>query len=182
MRHREAIRLYGFLFFFLHTHGKISALSRRLFTRDDRFATDSGIMKSRDVFMHARKYIGARKCEAIKVSLATAAGQMRRKSRLAFYDPLMRFEYFFFVSLARFTTSRVESILFKILWIKLNRDRESSGQLLSSTNTNIRNPFLFSMKEQHGLRYIRFHGLSKVTITLRLTALMRRTFLNVRVN
>lgn len=68
-----------FLNLFYHIHGKISVSSRCLFARDDRLATDSDITKSRDVFMHARKYVGARKCEAIKVSLATA-GQMRKES------------------------------------------------------------------------------------------------------
>jgi len=52
-------------------HGKISASRRRLFARDDRFETDSDT-KPRDVFMHAHKYVSARKCEAIKVSLAIA--------------------------------------------------------------------------------------------------------------
>lgn len=78
-------------FSLFHTHGKISASSWRLFARDDRLATDSDITKLRDVFMHARKCVDARKRGAINVSLGTT-DQMRRKCRLAFYGSLRRFE------------------------------------------------------------------------------------------
>lgn len=134
MRHGEAIRLYGFFFkpFFFTQTRQVSASSRRLFARNDRLATDSGVTKSRDVFMHAHKYVGARKCEAIKVSLAS---RDEKKVSISFLRAVDEIRVFFFSSFLCF--ARVVQFLawnqyrLKTLWMASYRDAERKRRIAS---------------------------------------------------